>query len=843
MNNPNSQIANQRPMQRMADQMATQGRYGDSMMVHMNPVEVQGLASLSPTGSLTRNPMTGQPEAFLPFLAPLLGGMLGSAGFTALGGALGAGALGSAATALGANAALAGAVGSGLATTAVTGDLKQGIMSGLTGYGIGSAVNAASSALNPAVAGAKSALAGSEKALADATLATSGVENLAADAQIAALKAPISTQANSALSAPQMSPVANPLESSAVMSSSPNPQISSSVSTTMNPESIAYKQSMLQDAQAQATRDISKNFSSDPMKFTGEFGKNLMTKGSILPVAIGEGARAQEMLEDDMRADSRRRQGESEQELSDAYAGYNSAVARGRAINDMNPNSINPYYGSYEDNNPYQSASGGQINMMGGGVTSINPQDYMRQRQNLESMGQPVRMFSGMTIPDFSGMNNKDAEEAQALVRPPRAVTTEELEAEANARVAQGQDPRAGFAPEMRYFREPLPDPVVEPDPDAPVEGGEGKTPVFTMPNKGGNFDFSKMPNVAMRGPETAMREGRNPAGMGGIEQIATNKMIMDAEKAKERANQAVEGLSNDYMRDYGNSVVPIYGNQMRGGGIVSLQEGGMPQMSPEFNNPATSQNAMVAGASMAAQDQMMGQQGPQMSQEEIMSVISEVTSIAKSDPDGSKGDPQRYQELSAQLLRIREQIGDQALAQIINSMTGQGASAGVSMEDMNVQVNPQPTYDYAEGGMTQGSETELLNQTRQAILGQLSPEQSEAVINMFVDTYGSEVFAELRTSVLQSVVPNAQTEGKIEGQGGGMDDEVMGMIGNQQQVAVSPDEYIVPADVVSGIGDGSSSAGADQLDEMLDRVRSARTGTTQQPSPVMARQGGMLPA
>lgn len=245
----------------------------------------------------------------------------------------------------------------------------------------------------------------------------------------------------------------------------------------------------------------------------------------------------------------------------------------------------------------------------------------------------------------------------------------------------------------------------------------------------------------------------------------------------------------------------------------------------------------------MAAQDQMMGQQGPQMSQEEIMSVISEVTSIAKSDPDGSKGDPQRYQELSAQLLAIREQIGDQALAQLISSMTGQGATAGMSMEDMNVQVNPEPTYDYAEGGMTQGSETELLNQTRQAILGQLSPEQSETVINMFVDTYGSEVFAELRTSVLQSVVPNAQTEGKIEGQGGGMDDEVMGMIGNQQQVAVSPDEYIVPADVVSGIGDGSSSSGADQLDEMLDRVRSARTGTTQQPSPVMARQGGMLPA
>ena len=819
MNNPNSQFANQRPMQRMADQMATQGRYGDSMMVHMNPVEVQGLASLSPTGSLTRNPMTGQPEAFLPFLAPLLGGMLGSAGFTALGGALGTGAIGSAVSALGANAALAGAVGSGLATTAVTGDLKQGIMSGLTGYGIGSAVNATSAALDPAVVDAASTLA-------DSTSELAGLENLANTG--ATTTADIAR--SQALNAPAFS-------ESAMPSDLPFGDVS------FNPESIRFQQANVDALTSEAGKNVAENFSSDPMKFTGEFGKNLMTKGSILPIAIGEGARAQEMLEDDMRADSRRREGESQQELADAYGRYNSAVATGRAINDMNPNSINPYYGSYEDNNPYQSASGGQINMMGGGVTSINPQDYMRQRQNLESMGQPVQMFAGMNIPNFPGMNNEKAEEAQALVRPPRAVTTEELTAEANARIAQGQDPRAGFAPEMRYFREPLPDPVVEPDPDAPVEGDEGKTPVYTMPNKGGNFNASNMSNIAMRGPDAAMREGRNPAGMGGIEQIATEKMIIDAQKAKEKANQAVEGLSNDYMRDYGNSVVPIYGNQMSGGGIVSLQEGGMPQMSPEFNNPATSQNAMVAGASMAAQDQMMGQQGPQMSQEEIMSVISEVTSIAKSDPDGSKGDPQRYQELSAQLLAIREQIGDQALAQLISSMTGQGATAGMSMEDMNVQVNPEPTYDYAEGGMTQGSETELLNQTRQAILGQLSPEQSETVINMFVDTYGSEVFAELRTSVLQSVVPNAQTEGKIEGQGGGMDDEVMGMIGNQQQVAVSPDEYIVPADVVSGIGDGSSSSGADQLDEMLDRVRSARTGTTQQPSPVMARQGGMLPA
>ena len=113
MNYSNNQMMYQRPMQGMANQLATQGRYGDSMMVHMNPVEVAGLASLSPTGSLTRNPMTGQPEAFLPFLAPLLGSFAGTS-------LLGAG------TAAALSPALAGAIGSGVATTLQSGDLKQG---------------------------------------------------------------------------------------------------------------------------------------------------------------------------------------------------------------------------------------------------------------------------------------------------------------------------------------------------------------------------------------------------------------------------------------------------------------------------------------------------------------------------------------------------------------------------------------------------------------------------------------------------------------------------------------------------------------------------------------------
>ena len=142
----------------------------------------------------------------------------------------------------------------------------------------------------------------------------------------------------------------------------------------------------------------------------------------------------------------------------------------------------------------------------------------------------------------------------------------------------------------------------------------------------------------------------------------------------------------------------------------------------------------------------------------------------------------------------------------------------------------------FAEGGETEMSADQgsrIIDLTIAAVMGQLPEDQAESVINRFVDEFGSEAFAILRRQVLQGNVPGAQTEGKINGNGGGMDDKVPGMIGDQQPVAVSPGEFIVPADVVSGLGDGSTDAGVEELHGMMDRVRSERTGMKQQPRPV----------
>ncbi len=149
-------------------------------------------------------------------------------------------------------------------------------------------------------------------------------------------------------------------------------------------------------------------------------------------------------------------------------------------------------------------------------------------------------------------------------------------------------------------------------------------------------------------------------------------------------------------------------------------------------------------------------------------------------------------------------------------------------------QMMNQPSADDAQFG-------QLIEQTALALLGQVPQEEAEIIINRFIDEFGQEAFQMLREQVLQGVVPNAQTQGLIEGEGGGMDDEVQGMIGDQQRVAVSPGEFIVPADVVSGLGDGDTGAGADELDDMMDRVRVERTGTQQQPPRLSA--GGLLPA
>lgn len=62
-----------------------------------------------------------------------------------------------------------------------------------------------------------------------------------------------------------------------------------------------------------------------------------------------------------------------------------------------------------------------------------------------------------------------------------------------------------------------------------------------------------------------------------------------------------------------------------------------------------------------------------------------------------------------------------------------------------------------------------------------------------------------------------------------GMSDKIPSSIDGVQPAALSHGEFVIPADVVSHLGNGNSDAGADQLYRMMDRVRKDRTGTVKQ--------------
>lgn len=68
-----------------------------------------------------------------------------------------------------------------------------------------------------------------------------------------------------------------------------------------------------------------------------------------------------------------------------------------------------------------------------------------------------------------------------------------------------------------------------------------------------------------------------------------------------------------------------------------------------------------------------------------------------------------------------------------------------------------------------------------------------------------------------------------LKGPGDGMSDSIPAQIGGKQPARLADGEFVVPADVVSHLGNGSTDAGAKQLYKMMDRIRQQRTGKKKQ--------------
>lgn len=126
--------------------------------------------------------------------------------------------------------------------------------------------------------------------------------------------------------------------------------------------------------------------------------------------------------------------------------------------------------------------------------------------------------------------------------------------------------------------------------------------------------------------------------------------------------------------------------------------------------------------------------------------------------------------------------------------------------------TSPQYRY-FAEGGLAslrdEGSHTaNLVNEAKAALLGE-HPRPRDA-INRFKETFGDDALALLSDRI---------SGGRVRGAGSGMDDLVPGTIEGRQQVRLADGEFVIPAPVVSALGDGSTDHGSRKLQEMVNSV------------------------
>lgn len=117
---------------------------------------------------------------------------------------------------------------------------------------------------------------------------------------------------------------------------------------------------------------------------------------------------------------------------------------------------------------------------------------------------------------------------------------------------------------------------------------------------------------------------------------------------------------------------------------------------------------------------------------------------------------------------------------------------------------------------------------------------------NPYMFAYGGSVDDEPGTDDLSaggiaSMAAGGMTPRFLSGGGDGMSDDIPATINGTQPARLADGEFVVSSDVVSGLGNGSSKAGAKKLYAMMDRVRKARTGTKKQAPAVKAEK--LLPA
>ena len=177
----------------------------------------------------------------------------------------------------------------------------------------------------------------------------------------------------------------------------------------------------------------------------------------------------------------------------------------------------------------------------------------------------------------------------------------------------------------------------------------------------------------------------------------------------------------------------------------------------------------------------------------------------ASTDPSTVSNDPSLYNKVNAPIYASRstgETLYDKNPYGGTQLLYAMGGSVSNPPDDQTGMPNQTPLQNFEHGGMYG--------------LGGMAPNQS-----MSYPGYATGGLA-----------------GRfLSGGGDGMSDSIKANIGGTQEARLADGEFVIPADVVSHLGNGSSKAGAKQLYSMMDKVRKARTGRKSQGKQINPRK------
>jgi hypothetical protein len=143
-----------------------------------------------------------------------------------------------------------------------------------------------------------------------------------------------------------------------------------------------------------------------------------------------------------------------------------------------------------------------------------------------------------------------------------------------------------------------------------------------------------------------------------------------------------------------------------------------------------------------------------------------------------------------------------------------QMASGGIA----SLAMGGQPNQMYP---MSQQEHTNFMNPTQ-------LPSNAMEVRNYEPAT--NPMTGNMTTPMASGGIAQLAVGGKLlKGDGDGMSDSIHANIDGRQEARLADGEFVIPADVVSHLGNGSTDAGAKHLYSMMDRVRQARVGNKKQ--------------